>query len=673
MPHLFLLGELALIAAVGASVSVVLMRFRLPTVAGLLAAGALVGPFGLGLVKEMHSIEALAEVGVVFLLFTIGLEFSLERLGKIFRRVAAGGLTQVAGTLTAAALAAYALGSPAPRAIFIGIVVSLSSTAIVLRALADRGETEAPHGRFIVGTLIFQDLCIVPMMLVLPVLAAPKPAAEIALDLAAAIGKAGLAIAVTLVFARYLAHRLLQKVDAGRSREVFLLAVLALCVGTAWLSSLAGLSLALGAFLGGISVAGTEFRHRALGDFIPLRDAFVSVFFVSLGMLFDVRVLAAHPLGVLGVLLGLVAGKAAIAGLAAAVMRFPARAAWLSGIGLAQFGEFGFVLLKAGEPLGLVDKTYSGILMAGGIISMFLTPVLIGLAPHITAGERILAPLARLLGGRGIEEDPEVQGLAGHVILVGYGAAGRIVSSALAKCGAARLILEINAKTVLKAREEGEPIYYADATSPEVLGHARVGEARAVVVLINDSAAARRVVAGVHAIAPLVPILIRCRYLGESSDLLALGASDVVAEEVEAGVEMLVRLLRRLEIPRNVIEARIGEARDGLGSPRRRIAVPRMSALEQEALSDLKIESVLLPVHSRAAGKTLADLDLRRETGALAVAVRRGGGLIHPPDAAGPLQAGDVVFLVGQPPAMDRAVAFISGDETWPAPPKKIP
>ncbi|MBI5845036.1 MAG: cation:proton antiporter [Deltaproteobacteria bacterium] len=666
MPDLFLLRELAVIAAVGAAVTVALWRLRLPAVAGLLAAGALVGPYGLKLVSEIHAIEAIAEVGVVFLLFTIGLEFSLDRLANIFRRVAVGGLVQVAGTLAVSALVAHAFGASTPRAVFMGITVSLSSTAIVLRALADRGETDAPHGRFIVGTLIFQDLCIVPMMLVLPVLASPAPPAETALQLAAALGKAAFAIVLTLFFARHLAGYVFRRVDASRSREVFLLAVLAMCVGTAWLTSLAGLSLALGAFLGGMVVAGTEFQHRALGDIIPFRDAFVSVFFVSLGMLFDVRTIANHPLEVAGVLFALVFGKALLAGLAAAIMRFPARAIWLSGIGLAQFGEFGFVLLKAGEPLGLIDKDFSDILMAGGVISMFLTPVLIGLAPHITAGERILAPLARLLGAKSMDDDPETEKLSGHVIMVGYGVAGKLVSEALTASGAAHIILELNSVTVSKARKTGVPIYYADATSREALLHARVETARAVVVLINDPEAARRVTLAVNAAAPSIPVIIRCRYLGEAQGLLEMGATDVVAEEVEAGVEVLARLLRRLEIPRNVIENRISETRQELGSLNRRITVPRITVCETGALSELKIESVMVAADSTAVGNTLAELDLRRKTGALAVAVKRDGVLFDPPDSAGPIKTGDTLFLVGQLEAMNRAMKLFGAKITPP-------
>ncbi|MBW1872535.1 MAG: cation:proton antiporter, partial [Deltaproteobacteria bacterium] len=298
MNQIPLLQELAIIAGLGAAVTVLLGRLRLPAVAGLLATGALAGPFGLGLINEVHAIEALAEIGVVLLLFTIGLEFSLKRLRHIFRRVALGGLVQVGSTVAVATWIALALGEPPGRAVFYGFVFALSSTAIVLRVLSQRGEIDAPHGRFIVGTLIFQDLCVIPMMLIVPVLGSQEPAGAVISNIGFALGKAVIVVVGILLVARVLVSRVLRWVDARRSREVFILAVLAICIGTAWLTSLTGLPLALGAFLGGIVVADSEFKHRAMGDMIPLRNAFVSVFFVSLGMMFDGRILLNHPLEV---------------------------------------------------------------------------------------------------------------------------------------------------------------------------------------------------------------------------------------------------------------------------------------------------------------------------------------------------------------------------------------
>ncbi len=569
MGHIPFLDELALIAGLGVVITLILARLRLPTVAGLLLVGALVGPQGLGLVRSTGSIEILAELGVVLLLFTIGLEFSLARLRHIFRSVALGGLTQVLLTTAVTLAVSVFFHQPVGRSVLYGFVFAMSSTAIVLRFLAERCELDAPHGRFIVGTLIFQDLCVVPMVLIVPLLGSATSGGDVLYAVALALGKAAVVVVATVAIARLLVPRVLSWVDASRSREIFLLAVLALCIGTAWLTSLVGLSLALGAFLGGMVVADTEYSHRAMGEMLPLRDAFVSLFFVSLGMLFDVRVPLTHPLTVALLLIGFLVGKGVLATLAALLMRFPARVAWLAGVGLAQFGEFGFVLVKLGEGAGVIDAESSRQLLAAGILSMFLTPALVGIAPHITAGERLLGPLARRLGARSIDEaDAEAQqnhrAVKDHVVIVGYGVAGRLVAGALRRAELPYVVLELNAEVVRQARAGGEPVYYADATSLEALGHAHLSEARALVLLMNDPSAAQRVTDSARRIAPGVPILTRARYLGERDYLLRIGATDVVAEEVEGGVEMLARLLRRLMVPRPVFSACLRAARDAI-------------------------------------------------------------------------------------------------------------
>lgn len=657
MGHVPLLDELAIVTILAVAVTVLLAKLKLPTVAGLLAAGALLGPFGLRLVTSIHAIEMLAEVGVVLLLFSIGLEFSLARLRDIFRQVALGGLLQVGLTTAAVAGLAAALGEPLRRGVFYGFVFALSSTAIVLRALGERRELDAPHGRFIVGTLIFQDLCVVPMVLIVPMLGPTAPAGGAATAIALAMGKATLVIVGTIVVARFVVPRLLAWVDASRSREVFLLAILGLCIGTAWLTSAVGLSLALGAFLGGMVVADTEYSHRAMGDILPLRDAFVSIFFVSLGMLFDVRVVAAHPLLVATLLLGFLVAKGALATLAATAMRFPPRVAWLAGVGLAQFGEFGFVLARLGQANGVVGDEQIRPLLAAGIGSMFLTPLLVRAAPHIRAGERLLAPLEKLIGVRSIgQADEAPNGMTDHVILVGYGLAGRFAAQTLAACGVPFVVLDLNAANVRVGKAEGMPVYYGDATSTEALGHAHIASARLLVLFMNDPAAANRVVDTAKRVAPGVAVMMRTHYLLERDDLMKLGAEDVVAEEVEGGLEVLARVLRRMEVPRNVIDERISAVRSQTQTTERKPTLPRAKLRDVRGLDSMKIESALVAAGSPVAGESLASLRLRNETGALVLGVRRRDELMEKPDPHLLFEPGDVVFLAGSSDAVARAL-----------------
>lgn len=667
-----LLNELAIIAAIAVAVTMLLHRLKLPTVAGLLAAGALMGPHGLRLIHSEHDIEILAEVGVVLLLFTIGLEFSLERLKHIFRRVAFGGVLQVSLTVLVVALVARLAGQSLRTSIFYGFVFSLSSTAIVLRALSDRQELDAPHGRFIVGTLIFQDLCVVPMVLVVPLLGDSAAVSGGAIGLA--LGKAVVVVAAILTLSRFVVPRVLGHVDASRSREVFLLTILAICIGTAWVTNLAGLSLALGAFLGGMVVADTEYGRRALGDMLPLRDVFVSIFFVSLGMLFDIRTVFEKPVRVLLLLAGFFVLKGLLATVSALAMRFPARVAWLAGVGLAQFGEFGFVLADLGETSHLVTRTEVSPLLAAGILSMFLTPLIVRIAPHLTAGERLLAPLERLIGARSIDEHGTRDAkLSGHVVIVGYGVAGRFAAAALTSAQVPFIALELNAETVRRSRERGEPVFYGDATSEEALGHAFLEQARALVLLINDATAAQRVIGTAQRVAPEVPILIRSRYLAERQGLIAMGARDVVAEEVEGAVEVLSRLLRWLEVPRNLIEQSIRDVRADTQTSERKLTLPRAMLPDYRGLDELKIESLTLLSGSAADGASLVELELRSRTGALVVAVRREQQLLSKPDPRNVLLPDDIVYLVGTSGAIRRAVELLTAPRPANAPPHPIP
>jgi CPA2 family monovalent cation:H+ antiporter-2 len=417
-------------------------------------------------------------------------------------------------------------------------------------------------------------------------------------------------------------------------------------------------------------VADTEYGRRALGDMLPLRDVFVSIFFVSLGMLFDLGTVVAKPGTVALLLLGFFALKGLLATVSALVMRFPVRVAWLAGVGLAQFGEFGFVLTDLGENTHLVERAEIAPLLAAGIISMFLTPLVVRVAPHVTAGERLLAPLARLLGARSINEDERNSAeLSGHVVIVGYGLAGRFAATALDRAQVPFIALELNADTVRRAREKGEPVFYGDATSEEALGHAHLLNARALVLLINDAAAAQRVIVTAQRVAPDVPILIRSRYHAERGPLLSMGARDVISEEVEGAVEVLSRLLRWLETPRNVIEESIRIVRSDTQTTERKLTLPRAVLPDYRGLDELKIESVSIPPGSVGDGASLVDLELRSKTGALVVAVRRDQQLLNRPDPHVAFFPDDIVYLVGTSTAIRRAVELLVAARPANAPP----
>ena len=643
------LEEITLIAIVSVLVTLVLGRFKLPVVAGLILSGALVGPHGFSLAKDAEVIEVIAEVGVVFLLFTIGLEFSLGRLKHIFKQVALGGLIQVGCTAAIATGIALWFNRPLPESIVYGFVFALSSTALVLRTLNDRNELDAPHGRFIVGTLIFQDLCIVPMVLIVPLLSQGLENLAVWKEIGWAMTQAVLMVTALFLCSRKLVPLLFKWVDASRSSEVFILTVLCLCIGTAYLTSLTGLSLALGAFLAGMIVADTDFRHRAMGDILPLKDVFVSFFFVSLGMFFNFEVLIEHTGEVLLLLLAFLFGKGVIASLAAMFMRFPPRAAWLAGVGLAQFGEFGFVILQLATKENVVTSDAIAPLLNAGILSMFLTPLIVYKAPHFTAGERVLDPLAKLLRAKSAEDlEQKTVGHNDHVIIIGYGISGELLASSLRTLSIETVVLEMNSDNVTKGRERGDPVYYADATSEEALGHAHLESCRAVVVMINDHGATKRVLATIDRMQVDVPVFVRTQYLAGIDDFIKFKTTGVVACELEGGLEVLSRVLRKLEVPKNLIIREIDNARALTIDSERKFKENALPLHEHKQLSGLLVENILLMKGSRAEGKSARELDLADKTGVLLIAIKRGDKLLIHRLAETEMTEGDTVYCIGQ-------------------------
>jgi CPA2 family monovalent cation:H+ antiporter-2 len=551
---LAILGWLAVITAVALS------RLQLPVVAGFLVAGAVFGPDGAGLLTDTDEIREIADIGVVLLLFGIGLEFSLERLRYIWRSVAIGGAFQVGLTAAIVFVALLLIGDTVQRSLLFGFVIALSSTAVVLRALTVRGEIDAPHGRFTVGVLIFQDLSVVPLVLLVPVLAGEGGGAAVRAG-GEALLTAALAIAMTIVAGRLVIPRLFRVIDAARSREVFLLAVLSIGLGTAWVMSELGLSLALGALLAGMVLAEAGYGERAVTSALPLRDVLLSVFFISLGMLFDPAALIEEPGAVIAIVVTLLLGKTVIAAIAATLMRYPPRAAWLAAVSLAQFGEFGFVLLALAEGDALITSDETRLVVSAGIVSMVISRIAMGLAPHLRAGEAALRPLERLMRTSAVDEAAsELRALSGHIVLAGFGVAGRLLAHAANEASIPLIVLDVNAERVRDARESGAPVYYGDVTSEEALRHAGIDRARALVLLINDPDALRRAVAAAREQAPEVFIIARSRYVVERATLMRLGADLVVYEELEAGLEVATRVLRRFDVGPAELQAFVDRA-----------------------------------------------------------------------------------------------------------------
>lgn len=550
-----ILLDLVVIFVVAVAVVAVLRRVGVPAIAGFLLAGALVGPNGLKLIGLAEPVELLAEIGVALLLFGIGLEIQLSRLRRLWRPVLVGGALQVGMTAAGVAGGALLLGYAWNTAVFLGLLMAVSSTAIVLRGLESRGEIDAPHGRMTLGVLIFQDLCVVPMMLIIPLLAGGGGSGR---DLAAAFGTSIGVLGAVLVAAWFVVPRVLHLVARTRQRDLFVLTVFVACIGTAALVSSAGVSLALGAFLAGMVVAGSEYRHQALAELIPFREVFTSLFFVSVGMLLDVRLLVSDWIGVGGLLAAMLFGKFVVVFLTANLMRLPLRVCVLAAASLAQVGEFSFVLLRAADGTGLLSDALGDRFLAATILSMLITPLAIAAGPRLVAGASRIRAITRLLGVRtAVEADEARASMHDHVVIAGYGVTGQELAHALRDAGVGYVVLDLNPDNVRTALDAGEPAYFGDVTSEEVLLHVGADRAREVVIAVNDPNAAERAVRAVRRAAPRVPILVRARYIADTDGLLVAGATEVVPAEIEAAVEIAARVLRRHGVDREALKERL--------------------------------------------------------------------------------------------------------------------
>jgi CPA2 family monovalent cation:H+ antiporter-2 len=660
MPHeLPLLEDLLLLLLASVPIVYIFHRLRLPTIVGFIITGVLIGPYGLGFIREAAAIEALAEIGVALLLFTIGLEFSLRRIVEMKRLVFVGGGLQVALTVLLVTATAYLTGRAVSQAIFFGFLFALSSTAIVLKSYVERAEIDAPHGRAGVAVLLFQDLSIVPMMLLIPVLGGREGSS--AFGIATRLGAAVAAIAVIIFAARTFVPFLLYHIVRLRSPEVFIIFVVLLSLGTAWLTSQAGLSLALGAFLAGMVLSESEYSHQIVADILPFRDVFNSVFFISIGMLLSLGALVADLPVVLAWVIGLIFGKALLVLAVVRLLGYSLRVSAMTALGLAQVGEFSFILAKAGLGQNLLPNMDYQRFLAASIISMIATPFLIKAAPHI--GYRLQSLLS---SGSALEPtitgfDIEEPDLRGHVVIIGYGLNGRNLARVLRKVHVPYLILELNAEAVREARARGERIIYGDATRKEVLHHVRLEQARILVLAISDATATRHTVSLARGMNPDIHIIVRTRYMAELADLLQLGANDVIPEEFETSIEIFSRVLREYGIARHSIQHRVEEIRrEGYQMLRSHSLPPVGMGDIAEALQTASTETLVVNADSPAVGKTIGELKLRTKTGVTVIAAARNGHTEVNPVLDFKLQAEDVLVLLGSPEQIDLAIEQIN-------------
>ncbi len=638
------LAEMVALLGVSVVIAYACYRLRLVPIVGFVVAGVLIGPNAFGLVRDPALVDSLAEVGVILLLFSIGVEFSLEKLARLARAIFVGGGTQVVLAVGATMLLLMPFGVAWNAALYTGFLVALSSTAIVLSLLAERNETATPVGGVTLAILVFQDLAIIVMVMLVPLLGG---GAGSTLDTLWVLGRAILVIGLTVVMARRVVPFLLERIAQTRRAELFLLTVVAICFGTAFLVSLADISVALGAFLGGLVVSESRYSEQALSDIIPLRTVFNAVFFVSVGMLLDVWFVVEHAGLVVLATLGVLALKAVTTGVAVAVLGYPARLAAVIGLGLAQIGEFSFVLERAGQAAGLRPggvEMGSQAFLAVTVVLMIVTPFLMRMGP--AAG----AWVARTpLGRWGREPLPEASGhaLEDHVVIVGYGPAGLRLAQVLGRTGIPYCVVEFNPALRHTTPHEAH-VVYGDATRAHVLEAAGIHTAKLCCVVINDASAAFRTVELAKRLNPTIEAVVRTRFLDDVERLHRAGADIVVPEELETTVRIFSHVLGAYLIAPDIIEDQARLLRSGdYHVLRGSIQEAHLMVLQGLDEDGLHTRAVMVRPGAPVAGKTLADLQLRQRHKLTVLAVRRDGRTHGSPAGSFQLEAGDRLVLIG--------------------------
>ncbi len=656
MEQAHFLKDLVIIYGVAALVVFVCQKLRQSNIVGFLITGVLVGPFGLSVISDTESVHLLAEIGVMLLLFSLGLEFSFQKLIQIRHVVFGAGSLQVSLTVGAGLGLALLLGLDLRVAVLVGFLVALSSTAIVLKMLLERGEIDSVQGRTSLGVLIFQDLCVIPMIVVVPALAQQEP---MGLALASALGKAALVLVVVVVLARRVFPAFLQHVMESRSKELFVIASLWILLGMAWGLAQFGFSLALGAFLAGLTVSESEHSQQIFADIRPFRDGLNSLFFVSIGMLVDTSFIWNNAGAVLAMIGAVVIGKAMILILAVCATRLPVQVALMVGFSLAQIGEFSFVLLEEAFKSSLIPPALYQLIVTSAVVTMVLTPFLSWIPRKLAQGR--FATLLRRLG-RGVslrELDRASEIMQDHVLICGFGVTGRSIASVLKANKLPYAILELDPRMVREEREKGHPIFFGDCTDPDILVHAGIARARVQVIAISDPFATRLAVKSARGLNPELAILARNKYLAEIDTLLNLGANEVISEEFETSIELLSRTLRLYNFPRQLVAQEIKIIRDGRYQIFRglRTTVPRLRLSTQ---LDVYTETFKIEPDSAMRSRRIDETQLRQKSGALILGIIREGETLIDVTRSTTVQTGDLVVMCGTKGQLKKAAELVS-------------
>lgn len=653
--HLPLLQDILILLGFSVAIVFILQRLKLPSILGFLISGTIIGPYGLSLVNAVEQVEVISEIGVILLLFVIGMELSIKQLAQIKKTVFIGGFLQVGLTVLIAAATYYFFGAKWNEAVFVGFLFSLSSTAIVLKVLQDRNEISTAHGRNALAILIFQDIIVVPMMLVTPIMSGDST--DVTGSIISLLIKSLIVVGITIILARYIVPRLMHMIAKTRSKELFLLTTITICFAVAFLTSEAGLSLALGAFLAGLIISESEYSHQATSIILPFRELFTSFFFISVGMLLDLNFFIQNVWFVLLLVLIVFVVKSIITGIAVGVLKYPPKTVILTALSLFQVGEFAFILSKVGLQYNLLSEGLNQYFLSVSITSMLLTPFVIIYAERM-ADWFLKTKVARPLDiNKKIEA--ELNGnsddeLENHLIIVGYGINGSNLAKAAEFSNIPYVVVELNAETVRREKANGVPIIYGDAAQSHILNHLNVYKARAVVVAISDNHATQAVITTVRNITQSVYLLVRTRYVKEIDELKALGADEVIPEEFETSVEIFSRILHNFLIPSDDINQFIETVRsDNYHLFQEKLKQPK--TLKSNQIPDFNITCIRVNRDSGSpVGRSLQEVDFRNKFGVNVIAISRKDEMISNIRPEEKILQNDLIYIQGDNAHIER-------------------
>lgn len=642
------LQDLLIILSLATVVVFIFKRLKLPAILGFILTGTLAGPHVMGWVGASHEVEITSEIGIILLLFVIGIEFSIKQLAAIKKTVFLGGFLQVFLTVLFTAGTFMLLDYTWQEAVFIGFLFSLSSTAIVLKMLQERKEITKPHGRMVLGVLIFQDIIVVPMMLFTPIIAGE--AGDVGEALAGLGIKFVVLIVLTYVLARYIVPRLLHEIAKTRSRELFILATVVICFAVAWLTDMAGLSPALGAFLAGLIISESEYSHQATGVILPFRELFTGLFFVSIGMLLNIEFLMDHLVFILLLVILVMLGKALIAWVAARILAYSVKAALLTAFSIFQVGEFAFILSEYGLEYNLLGEVKYQYFLAVSILSMAVTPFVINGSNAMA--NRLLKTGNRIIPGRfknsaQTRAEEEHTEMTDHLIIIGFGLNGQNVARAAKYSDIPYAVAEMNPQTVQKFKAQGMPIIFGEASQPHILHTLNIEEARVVVIAISDAEATKSILREARQINDKVHIIIRTRYVKEIDELIELGADEVIPEEFETSIEIFSRTMHKFLVPLDHID----HLADKIRSDNYTMLRPGsfIKAQKDDVIPRLDIECIRVTREGgKVEGKTVLNAQIRERFDVSIVALMRENELISniTPDIK--IKREDLLYVTGK-------------------------